>query len=125
MNGSRISLVLLLLALNLAGERLEFTIRGQDLSAGFVALVLAMTLLGPAPAVAIGVCAMVLTTATRRTSAAYTLGNLSSHALFPLVGRPGRHRRLRRRPQRRRTRRPRRASRSRCWHSRSSWGPTP
>ena len=81
-----ISLVLLLLALNLAGERLEFTIRGQDLSAGFVALVLAMTLLGPAPAVAIGVCAMILTTATRRTSAAYTLGNLSSHALFPLVG---------------------------------------
>jgi putative nucleotidyltransferase with HDIG domain len=81
-----LALVGLLLALTLAGERLDFTIRGQHLSAGFVALVLAMTLLGPAPAVMLGVGAMVLTTVVRRLSAAFSLGNLSTHAVFPLVG---------------------------------------
>ncbi|HWJ50990.1 MAG TPA: HD domain-containing phosphohydrolase [Solirubrobacteraceae bacterium] len=79
-------LVALLLVLNLAGERFEFTIRGQHLSAGFIALVLAMTLLGPAPAVALGVGAMLITTVVRRTSIPYSLGNLSSHAIFPLAG---------------------------------------
>src|ERR1039457_3750354 len=81
-----LTLVGLLLALNLAGERLGFTLRGQKRAAGFVALGRAMMLLGPAPAVTRGVVAMLLTTVVRRTSVAYSLGNLSSHALFPLAG---------------------------------------
>ncbi len=81
-----VELVALLVLLCLLGERLEFTLRGQNLSAGFIALVLAMTLLGPAPAVALGVGAMLVTTALRRTSVEYSLGNLSSHAIFPMVG---------------------------------------
>ena len=48
-------LVGLLLALSLGGQRLVFTIRGQHLSAGFVAQVLAISLLGlPASAMALG-----------------------------------------------------------------------
>ena len=54
-----LALVGLLLALALVGQRLILTIRGQHLTAGFIPFVLAMSLLGPAPAVAIGVAAMV------------------------------------------------------------------
>src|SRR3954470_6220897 len=71
-------LVLLLGALSLGGQGLQFTIRGQNLSAGFVAQVLAMSLLGPAPAVAIALLAAVFISARRRLSAAHWLGNLSS-----------------------------------------------
>lgn len=82
-----VELVVLLLLLNLAGERLEFSIRGQELSAGFVALVLTMVLLGPAPAVTFGVATMGLRTVRNRQQEwQYLLGNLSSHAFFPLVG---------------------------------------
>ncbi len=79
-------LVGLLGALSLGGQGLQFTIRGQNLSAGFVAQVLAMSLLGPAPAVAIALVAAVFISARRRLSAAHWLGNLSSFALCPLVG---------------------------------------
>ena len=49
-------LVGLLLVLSLGGQRLVFTICGQHLSAGLVAQVLAMSLLGPAPAAAVAPC---------------------------------------------------------------------
>lgn len=52
-------LVVLLGALSLGGQGLQFTIRGQNLSAGFVAQVLAMSLLGPSPAVAIALLAAI------------------------------------------------------------------
>jgi hypothetical protein len=76
----------LLLALALVGERLMVFVRGQQLSASFVALVLAMSLLGPAPAVLIGVAAKSLRSATGRLSPALWLNNLSTYAVFPLVG---------------------------------------
>jgi putative nucleotidyltransferase with HDIG domain len=79
-------LVLLLGALSLGGQGLQFTIRGQNLSAGFVAQVLAMSLLGPAPAVAIALVAAIFISARRRLSPAHWLGNLSSFAVCPLVG---------------------------------------
>jgi putative nucleotidyltransferase with HDIG domain len=79
-------LVALLGALSLGGQGLQFTIRGQNLSAGFVAQVLAMSLLGPAPAVAIALVAAIFISARRRLSPAHWLGNLSSFALCPLVG---------------------------------------
>jgi putative nucleotidyltransferase with HDIG domain len=81
-----ISLAVLLLALALIGERLMVFVRGQQLSASFVALVLAMSLLGPAPAVLIGVAAKTLRSATGRLSPALWLNNLSTYAVFPLVG---------------------------------------
>jgi putative nucleotidyltransferase with HDIG domain len=79
-------LVGLLLVLSLAGQRLVFTIRGQHLSAGFVAQVLAMSLLGPAPAVAIALAAAVFISVGRQLPFAFWLGNLSTFAIFPLVG---------------------------------------
>jgi len=44
---SPLELVALLLVLSVLGERLELTVGSQSLSAGFVALVLAMTLMDP------------------------------------------------------------------------------
>ena len=79
-------LVALLLALALAGQYLGITIRGQLLSASFIALVLAMSLLGPGPAVAFGLVAMVMTSALRRLPLELWLNNLVTFALFPLAG---------------------------------------
>ncbi len=79
-------LVGLLFVLSLAGQRMVFTIRGQHLSAGFIAQVLAMSLLGPAPAVAIALAAAVFISVGRQLPFAFWLGNLSTFAVFPLVG---------------------------------------
>jgi putative nucleotidyltransferase with HDIG domain len=79
-------LVGLLLGLALVGQQLNLSIRGQNLSAAFVALVLAMSLLGPAPAVLLGLSVMILTSATRRVSPALWLNNLSTYAAFPILG---------------------------------------
>jgi putative nucleotidyltransferase with HDIG domain len=79
-------LVGLLLALALVAEQFDLSIRGQHLSASFIALMLTMALLGPAPAVAFGLAAMILNSSVRRLSPALWLNNLSTYAAFPLVG---------------------------------------
>jgi putative nucleotidyltransferase with HDIG domain len=79
-------LVGLLMALALGGQRLSIDIRGQQVTAAFVALVLAMSLLGPAPAVLFGLLAMVLTSALRRLPLDSWLNNLATFAAFPLLG---------------------------------------
>jgi putative nucleotidyltransferase with HDIG domain len=81
-----LALLLLLLVLALVAERFDFSIRGQHLSASFIALMLTMALLGPAPAVAFGLAAMTLNSAVRRLSPALWLNNLSAYAVFPLAG---------------------------------------
>jgi putative nucleotidyltransferase with HDIG domain len=83
---SPLSLVGLLLVLALVAERLEFEVRGQHLSASLVVLVLAMSLLGPAPAVLFGLVVTVPNSAVRRLSPPLWLSNLSMFAFFPLVG---------------------------------------
>jgi putative nucleotidyltransferase with HDIG domain len=79
-------LVGLLLVLSLGGQRLVFTIRGQHLSAGFVAQVLAMSLLGPAPAVAIALAAALFISVGRKLPMSAWLTNLAAFAVFPLIG---------------------------------------
>jgi putative nucleotidyltransferase with HDIG domain len=79
-------LALLLLGLALVGQRMVLTIRGQHLTAGFIPLVLAMSLLGPVPTVAVGLAAITLHSASRRLSPALWLNNLSAHAFFLLAG---------------------------------------
>ncbi len=79
-------LVALLLALSMLGEYLEITVGSQRLSAGFVALVLAMTLLGPAPAVAIAIVAITADSLTRRPAPAVCLSNLATYVAFALLG---------------------------------------
>ncbi len=79
-------LVGLLLVLSLGGQRLVFTIRDQHLSAGLVAQVLAMCLLGPAPAVAVSIAAAVFISVGRQLPRSAWLNNLTTFAVFPLVG---------------------------------------
>jgi putative nucleotidyltransferase with HDIG domain len=79
-------LVGLLLALSLGGQRLVFEIRGQHLSAGLVAQVLAMSLLGPVPAVAVSIAAALFISLGRRLPLSAWLNNLTTFALFPLAG---------------------------------------
>ena len=55
--GAPIELVLLLLVLAIGSDVLTIEFRGIRVSGSFLALVLAMALLGPAPAAAIGVAA--------------------------------------------------------------------
>jgi putative nucleotidyltransferase with HDIG domain len=81
-----LQLVVLLMALALGGQRLSINLRGQQITAAFIALVLAMTLLGPAPAALFGIAAMVLTSASRRLPPAAWLNNLATFAAFPVVG---------------------------------------
>jgi putative nucleotidyltransferase with HDIG domain len=80
------ALVVLLLALALLGQRLSVEIRAGQLSASLVAIVLAMSLLGPAPAVACGVAAMILTSATRRIALDDWLINLATFAAISFTG---------------------------------------
>jgi putative nucleotidyltransferase with HDIG domain len=81
-----IGLVVLLVALCLGGQRFTLRIRSQQLSPAFIALVVAMTLLGPAPAAAMGVATMVLDGFVRRVPRAPWLNNVATYAAFPLIG---------------------------------------
>jgi putative nucleotidyltransferase with HDIG domain len=76
--------LLLVLAVTSAAFRLEtarFTV-----SAAFLSLVLAMTLLGPAPAAFLGVLSMGIDDLRRRKSWRHALVNSSTYACFPLLG---------------------------------------
>ncbi len=81
-----VTLVALLLGLALIGQRLTVEIRGQRLTAAFVAWVLAMSLLGPAPAMVFGIAITAITSAPRRLPLTSWLNNLSTVAVFPVVG---------------------------------------
>jgi putative nucleotidyltransferase with HDIG domain len=80
-------LVLLLFALSLGGRRVWFvTIRGQHLAPGLVAQVLAMTVLGPAPAVAMSILVAIGICVGRGLEPSAWLNNITAFAVFPLVG---------------------------------------
>ncbi|MGO9321702.1 MAG: HD-GYP domain-containing protein [Solirubrobacteraceae bacterium] len=79
-------LVLLLLGLALAGDRLSATVGGGVLTTAHIALVLAMCLLGPAPAVLFGASTAALTWGTNSVSPSQWLNNLVTFTVFPLAG---------------------------------------
>lgn len=82
-----LTLVLILFALSLGGRKVWFiTIRGQHLAPGLVAQVLAMVVLGPAPAVAMSVLVAVLICVGRDLRPSAWLNNLAAFAVFPLLG---------------------------------------
>jgi putative nucleotidyltransferase with HDIG domain len=83
---SPLPLVGLLFALALVGQRLGVTLRSQQVTADFLALVLAMSLLGPTPAVCFGIIAVSISSAMRRLPPSQWLNNLTNYAVFPLVG---------------------------------------
>src|SRR3954453_14535590 len=81
-----LSLVGMLFVLAAGSELLSFELKGLRLSGSFLALVLAMALLGPAPAAVIGVACSLVDAAIARRSLDRTLTNLATFAAFPLVG---------------------------------------
>ena len=83
---SSLVLVGLLLSLTLIGQQLRVILRSQEVSAAFLALVLTMSLLGPAPAVCFGLIAIAMSSALRRVSVSWWLNNLTNYAVFPLAG---------------------------------------
>ena len=109
------ALVGVLLALALVSDLFAVSYGGQRISGSFLALVLAMALLGPAPATAIGIASVLFDHLRARNPLPLLLANLAAFATFPLVGAllvaRGR-------------RRPGVAPPSRCWCSASSWSRT-
>ena len=79
-------LVVLLMTLALFGEWFNVEVRDGQLSASLITIVLAMGLLGPAPAAACGIVAMIPTCAVRRLPPALWLNNLATLAAVPFVG---------------------------------------
>jgi putative nucleotidyltransferase with HDIG domain len=81
-----ITLFLLLFALAAVSDAFRLETKTFHISAAFLSLVLAMALLGPAPAAALGVMVMAVNGLRRRASWRHSLANLSTYAFFPLVG---------------------------------------
>jgi putative nucleotidyltransferase with HDIG domain len=81
-----LQLLVLLLVLSATGDRLTVNVRNQNLSGAFIALVLAMTLLGPAPALALGIAVMGVDAVLRRLEPSRALTNLSTYAVFLIAG---------------------------------------
>lgn len=81
-----VALVLILLALVMAGDRLMSNVGSNSVTTAHIAMVLAICLLGPAPAVAFGIAAAILISAMRHLPLSQWLNNLVSLSLYALVG---------------------------------------
>src|SRR6478672_9921669 len=81
-----IELVFLLLVLAIGSDALTMEFRGIRISGSFLALVLAMALLGPAPAAAIGIVATAIDAIFYRRPWHRNLMNLAVWAWFPIIG---------------------------------------
>jgi putative nucleotidyltransferase with HDIG domain len=79
-------LVVLLFVLAVGSDMLTVDLRGIRVSGAFLALVLAMTLLGPAPAVAIGGVSAAVDAVISRRPWEKAAGNIVTWATFPLTG---------------------------------------
>jgi putative nucleotidyltransferase with HDIG domain len=75
-----------LLALALGSDLLAVRHRVQRISGSFLALVLAMALLGPAPAATIGVVSVLVDQLRARNPLPRLITNLATYATFPLIG---------------------------------------
>src|SRR5215218_3461822 len=81
-----IELVGLLFVLAVGSDMLTVEVRGVWISGSFVALVLAMALLGPLPAAVIGVGSILVDVARFPRSWDRVLQNVVTYATFPVVG---------------------------------------
>src|SRR5687768_12766235 len=75
-----------LLALALGSDLLAIRHKVQRISGSFLAIVLAMALLGPAPAVTIGILSVVVDQLRARNPVPRFITNLATYATFPLIG---------------------------------------
>jgi putative nucleotidyltransferase with HDIG domain len=81
-----LELFAVLLALALGSDLLAVRHGAQRISGSFLALVLAMALLGPAPAATIGVASVLVDQLRARNPLPRLITNLATYATFPLVG---------------------------------------
>jgi putative nucleotidyltransferase with HDIG domain len=81
-----VELVVLLAALAVASDAMAIETKALRLTGSFVALVLAMALLGPGPAVAIGLLTIGVDAVRLRTAPGFVLTNVAAYATFPLIG---------------------------------------
>jgi putative nucleotidyltransferase with HDIG domain len=81
-----VGLVLVLAVLSVISELMTVETRGLRLSCSFISLVLAMSLLGPGPAVAIALVSIAIDAARSRPGFEIVVMNLAVFAFFPLVG---------------------------------------
>jgi len=79
-------LLLLLLVLMIGSDKMAVEVRNVRISGSFLAIVLAMALLGPAPAAAIGAASSAIDGLLARRPLANTLMNTVNYMIFPLVG---------------------------------------
>jgi putative nucleotidyltransferase with HDIG domain len=79
-------LVVLLAGIAIASDAMAIETKSLRLTGSFVALVLAMALLGPGPAVAIGLLTVIPDAIRLRSQPALVLANVSAYATFPLAG---------------------------------------
>jgi len=76
----------LLLVLAIGSDMLIVEVRSFRVSGSFLAIVLAMALLGPAPAAVIGASSVALEALVTRRRWETALNNITNYAIFPLVG---------------------------------------
>jgi putative nucleotidyltransferase with HDIG domain len=81
-----VELVLLLLVLCVGSDMNTVELRRVRITGSFLSLVLAMALLGPAPAAAIGVASSLVYSLVSRQTFTETFGNVAVFAAFPVVG---------------------------------------
>jgi putative nucleotidyltransferase with HDIG domain len=81
-----VGLIIVLLALAIASDVMIVEMRGLRVSGAFFSVVLAMTLLGPAPAMAIGLGATLVDGAISRRPFVKAFNDAAVWAVFPLVG---------------------------------------
>jgi putative nucleotidyltransferase with HDIG domain len=79
-------LVVLLAGIAVASDAMAIETKAMRLTGSFVALVLAMALLGPGPAVAIGLLTVIPDAIRLRSQPHLVLANVSAYATFPLIG---------------------------------------
>jgi putative nucleotidyltransferase with HDIG domain len=79
-------LLVLLLVLMVGSDKMAVEVRNVRISGSFLAIVLAMALLGPAPAAAIGAASSAIDGVLSRRPIANTLMNTANYMIFPLVG---------------------------------------
>jgi putative nucleotidyltransferase with HDIG domain len=81
-----IALFALLLGVAIVSDAFKLRTERITISAAFLSLVLAMTLLGPAPAALLGVMSKGVSDVLRRVPLRHALVNASTYAFFPLLG---------------------------------------
>ena len=81
-----VELVAMLVGFAVLSETLTVAGRGLRISGSFIAIVLAMVTLGPAPAVLVALSGIVFDATRSRLSRLGLVGNLATYAVFPLVG---------------------------------------